>query len=128
MLLVIAYSRSARGSLRNVCRAHEDSIVRQFGRVALFEETEFAAFHALRLREKHGDAIQIERTEPFNEYEAVPAAVREAATAYENRETPSIPYEQFANGRALPSISAMKSASLDPEDQSREVDSESSTR
>jgi len=96
VLLVVAYSRAARGSLRNVCRTHEESVVRRFGRVALLSETAFAAFQALRLRAKHGSDIQIERTEPFNEFEVLDEEVRVAAEAYENRETPSLPYATFA--------------------------------
>ena len=80
MLLVVTYSRGARTSLRNVCRTHGESVVRRFGRAALLEETEHGAFLALRLREKHPDDVQLERTEPFNEFRDVPAAVREAAT------------------------------------------------
>lgn len=112
MLLVIAYSRSARQSLRNVCRAHEDCIVQHFGRVALIEETEFGAFQALRLREKHGETIQIEQTRPFNEFERVPADVREAASSYERRENPSLPYRTFASGTDLPDQSQMKENEL----------------
>lgn len=112
VLLVISYSRGARQSLRNICRAHEDCVVRQFGRVALFEETEFGAFQVLRLWEKHGEEIQIERTQPFNEFVAVRPAVREAATAYEERETPSLPYEAFASDTDLPSPDAMKQNEL----------------
>ena len=112
MLLVIAYSRRARQSLRNVCRAHDETARRQFGRVALLAETEFGAFQALRLREKHGNAVQVERTEPFNEFAAVRPAVREAATAYEGRETPSVPYERFAAGTDLPDSAAMRDAEL----------------
>jgi len=59
VLLVVTYSRASRRTLRNVCRAHEDVVVRRFGRVALLEETEFAAFQALRLREKHGGDVQV---------------------------------------------------------------------
>ena len=114
MLLVITYSRSARESLRNVCRAHEGSVVRQFGRAALFEATEFGAFQALRLREKHDDAVQIERTRPFNEFAAVPAAVREAATEYENREKPAVPYAAFASDTAYPSKAKMQESKLEP--------------
>ncbi len=112
MLLVIAYSRRARQSLRNVCRGHDDSVVRQFGRVALFEATEFAAFQALRLREKHGVDIQVEQTVPFNEFQSVRPAVREAATAYESRETAALPYEQFRRDTAHPSPEEMKERSL----------------
>lgn len=113
MLLVIAYSRDARQSLRNVCRSHEQVLVRQFGRVALFEETAFGAFQALRLQEKHGEAIQIERTRPFNEFAAVPESVRAAARAYENRDTPALPYATFAEGTDHPSPTAMKTTDLE---------------
>jgi len=112
VLLLIAYSRAARQSLRNVCRSHEETVVRQFGRVALLRPTEFAAFQALRLQEKHGEAIQIERTEPFNEFAAVPSSVREAATAYENREQQATPYEAFASGRGYPDAEMMRGQSL----------------
>jgi hypothetical protein len=96
VLLVVTYSRGARGSLRNVCRTHEETVVRRFGRVALLRETAFAAFQALRLRAKHGDDVQVERTEPFNEFEAVGESVREAARAYEDREEAALPYATFA--------------------------------
>jgi hypothetical protein len=112
VLLVIAYSRGARQSLRNACRAHGDSIVRQFGRVALLEATEFGAFQALRLREKHGEAVQIERTRPFNEFAAVPEDVREAARSYENREHDAVPYGAFASGSDHPSTERMKGTEL----------------
>jgi hypothetical protein len=109
VLLVVTYSRASRRTLRNVCRAHEDVVVRRFGRVALLEETEFAAFQALRLREKHGGDVQVERTRPFNEFETVDEAVREAARAYENRDSPSLPYAKFAAGTDHPSPEEMRS-------------------
>lgn len=112
MLLVIAYSRGARQSLRNVCRSHEEVVVRQFGRVALFEETEFGAFQALRLRAKHGEDVQVDRTTPFNEFDTVRPAVREAATAYESRETPSLPYEQFRTETDHPASTEMRDRSI----------------
>jgi hypothetical protein len=112
VLLVIAYSTAARETLRNVCRAHEDSVVRQAGRVALFEATEFGAFQALRLREKHGEAVQVERTRPFNEFTAVRSDVREAAHAYEDRDSPATPYERFAAGTELPAPESMKGTEL----------------
>lgn len=112
MLLVVTYSRDARESLRNVCRRHEETAVREFGRAALLAETEFAAFQAVRLREKHGEAVQIERTRPFNEFAAVPDAVREAAEAYERREEPAVPYTSFATGRELPDPEQMKQSEL----------------
>jgi len=112
VLLVITYSRSARESLRNICRAHEDSVVRQFGRAALFEETEFGAFQALRLREKHGSSVQIERTRPFNEFQSVSSAVRDAATAYEDRDEPAVPYTAFATGTEHPPPASMRDTEL----------------
>ena len=98
--------------MRNVCRSHDDSVVRQFGRVALFEATEFGAFQALRLREKHGEDVQVERTVPFNEFDTVRSAVRDAAAAYESRDRPSLPYEQFRDGTAHPSPGEMKEHQL----------------
>lgn len=107
MFLVITYSRSARTSLRNVTRAHEATTVRHFGRAAIFAGTAFGAFQALRLREKHGRDVQIERIESFVP-EDVPLEVREAAAAYEAREAATVPYRQFANGRELPDPDAMR--------------------
>lgn len=101
MFLVITYSRAARATLRNVRRAHEDAVVRHFGRAALFEGTAFGAFQALRLREKHGLDVQVERLAPFVP-EDLPESVRSAAAAYEDRETPSVPYRQFAAGTDHP--------------------------
>lgn len=112
MLLVVTYSRAARATLRNVCRAHEERVVRHFGRVALFPETEFGAFQALRLREKHGSAVQIEQTHVFNEFEEVPERVREAAAAYEARTEPATPYARFAAGRDLPDPETMQGREL----------------
>ena len=112
MLLVATYSREARTSLRNACRSHERVVIRRFGRAALFAETEFGAFLALRLREKHGNDVQIERTEPLNEYESVPERVRAAAAAYEDREQPSTPYAKFASGTDHPDPAAMQGREL----------------
>jgi hypothetical protein len=112
MLLVVTYSQAARNSLRNVCRSHEAATVRRFGRAALLRETEFGAFLALRLREKHGGDVQVERTSPLNEFEAVPDAVREAAAAYESRESPSTPYAKFAAGTTHPEPPAMQDREL----------------
>ena len=101
MLLVVTYSRVARRDLRNVCRAHEECVVREFGRAALLARTELGAFQALRLREKHGLDVQLERVEPFEPTD-VPKEIRVAARAYEERDTKSTPYRQFAAGRDLP--------------------------
>jgi len=112
VLLVVTYSRAARTTLRNICAAHERTVVRRLGRAALLRETEFGAFLTLRLREKHGDDVQIERTAPLNEYEGVPDRVREAATAYENREAASTPYTAFANDRDHPDPERMRDEEL----------------
>lgn len=112
MLLVVTYSRGARGTLRNVCRTHEGVVVRRFGRVALLAETEFAAFQALRLREKHGGDVQIERTRPFNEFETVDESVREAAAAYESRDQPALPYAAFADGADHPAPEELRDTEL----------------
>lgn len=111
-MLVVTYSRSARTSLRNACRAHEGSVVRRFGRAALLESTEYGAFLALRLREKHPDDVQVERTEPFNEFRDVPGEVRAAATAYENRPNPSTAYAKFAVDEPHPSPAELKQREL----------------
>lgn len=112
MLLVVTYSRAARQSLRNLCRTHEGPVVRRFGRAALLAETEFGAFQALRLRAKHGEAVQIEQTQPLNEFETVPEEVREAADTYEDREQSAVPYAAFASGRELPDPAEMKGREL----------------
>jgi hypothetical protein len=112
LLLVVTYSRAARTTLRNVRRTHETAVVRGLGRAALFEETELGAFLALRLRAKHGDDVQIERTRPFNEFAAVRDEVRTAAEAYEDRETPSTPYAKFAAGTDHPDPDAMRDVDL----------------
>jgi hypothetical protein len=112
VILVVTYSRAARTTLRNACSNHEGTVVRRFGRAALFEATELGAFLALRLRAKHGGDVQVERTEPFNEYADAPADVREAATAYEERTEVSTPYGKFAAGTDHPSPDAMRDAEL----------------
>jgi len=112
VLLVVTYSAAARTSLRNVRRSHEDCVVRWFGRAALLEATELGAFLALRLREKHPGDVGIERTRPFNEFEAVPEAVREAAVAYEQRDSDSLPYAAFAAGREYPAAEEMADSEL----------------
>lgn len=112
MLLVVTYSRGARQALRNACRAHEDTVVRRFGRAALFESTEFGAFLALRLQAEHGPDVQVERTEPLVVGRDVPESVQAAATAYAAREHASTPYAKFAAGRDLPAPGAMKEREL----------------
>lgn len=111
MLLVVTHSRPARRDLRNVCRAHEECVVRRFGRAALLSWTEFAAFQALRLREKHGLAVQLERVSSFEPDDA-PSHVREAASAYEARDQPATPYARFASGRDLPAPDEMRGRDL----------------
>jgi hypothetical protein len=112
VLLVVTYARAARQSLRNACDAHEHCVVRRFGRAALLRETEFGAFQALRLREKHGGDVQVERTEAFNEFADAPERVRQAARAYEDREAASTPYAKFATGREHPAPETMRDSEL----------------
>lgn len=112
MLLVVTYSQGARATLRNVCRAHEGAVVRRFGRAALLEATELGAFLALRLRAKHGDDVQVARTEPFNEFADAPDRVREAAEAYEARDHPNTPYAKFAAGTDHPDPAALRDSEL----------------
>ena len=112
MLLIVTYSQAARQSLRNVCRTHEDCVVRRFGRAALLAGTEFGAFQALRLREKHGGDVQVERTVPLNEFSDVPERVRDAAAAYESREAASTPYAKFATDSPHPAPEALRDEEL----------------
>ena len=112
MLLVVTYSAAARTGLRNLCRRHESVVARRFGRAALLDETEYAAFLALRLRESHGGDVQIERTEPFNEFVAVESEVREAAAAYADRSAKATPYAAFAAGTEHPDPDAMRDREL----------------
>lgn len=112
MLLMVTYSQSARTTLRNVCRIHEEAVVRRFGRAALFSETEFAALLALRMRYKHGGDVQIQRTAPFNEFADAPNRVREAARAYERRAHPSTPYAKFATGNEHPNPEELRGEEL----------------
>ena len=112
MLLIITYSQRARQALRNLCNAHEESVVRRFGRAALLAETEHGAFLALRLREKHPEDVQLERTIPFNEFRDVPEAVRDAVADYEARENRNVSYQRYAAGRSHPSPAALKRRDL----------------
>jgi hypothetical protein len=81
------------------------------GRTALVSATEFGAFQALRLREKHGLAVQIERVVPFEPTD-VPKRIREAAREYESRQSQTTPYRQFASGRDLPAPEQMRDETL----------------
>lgn len=112
MILAVAHSKAARQALRNTCNAHEDTVVRRFGRAVLFEATEFGAFLALRLRAEHGADLQVERTVPLNEYRDVPDDVREAAAAYAAREDAHTPYERFAADTDHPDPETMREEPL----------------
>ena len=112
VLLVVTYSAAARTGLRNLCRRHEPVVARRFGRAALFDETVFAAFLALRLRESYGGDVQIERTESFNEFVTVDESVREAAAAYADRSAKATPYAAFAAGTDHPDPDAMRGREL----------------
>lgn len=112
MLLVVTYSESARTALRNVCRGHEEHVIRRFGRAALLEATVYGAFLALRLRNAHDGDVQVERTEPFNEFHAVDREVREAAEAYAARDSKATPYAAFASGTDHPDPETLKGTEL----------------
>jgi hypothetical protein len=112
VLLVVTYSRAARTALRNACRTHDETVVRQFGRAALFDDTHYGAFLALRLVERHGPDVHVELTRPLNEFVDVPDAVREAARSYEARESPNTPYHAFASGTDHPSPSTLREREL----------------
>ena len=112
VLLVVTYSPAARTSLRNACRTHEETVVRQFGRAALFDDTHHGAFLALRLLAKHGADVHVELTRPLNEFADVPDSVRDAVTAYESRSSPSTPYWAFARGTAHPPPSTLREREL----------------
>jgi hypothetical protein len=112
VLLIVTYSRHARERLRNACRTHGETVVRRFGRAALLAGTELGAFLACRLRAECGDDVQVERTEPFNEFAAAPDRVREAARAYADRDHPSTPYSAFAAGTDHPDPEAMREREL----------------
>lgn len=113
MILVVTYSTAARQTLRNVCNLREGAVVRRFGRAALLADTELGAFLALRLRERHGADVQLERTRPFNEFVAVPETVRQAARAYEDRDSDRTPYDAFAAGTDHPDAERMANLPLD---------------
>ncbi|MFB6106623.1 MAG: hypothetical protein ABEJ70_06590 [Halobacteriaceae archaeon] len=112
MLLVIAYTQAGRQTLRNVCNAHPESVVRRFGRAVCLRETRFGAFLAVRCREKHGGDVQVERTEPFNEFADVPDGVRDAARAYEAEAHPNTPYAKFAAGTEHPDPDDLRDVEL----------------
>jgi hypothetical protein len=112
VLLVVTYSRAARTSLRNACRTHEETVVRRFGRAALLDDTHYGAFIALRLVEKHAADVHVKVTRPLNEFADVPESVRDAARAYETRESPSTPYHAFVRGTDHPSPSTLRDRRL----------------
>lgn len=112
MLLVVTYSKEARQTLRNVCNAHEETVVRRFGRAVLLEANGFGAFLAIRMLAKHGGDVQIERTEPFVPRRDVPDEVRDAALAYVDRDHPATPYGRFAAGETYPSKATLSEQEL----------------
>lgn len=101
----------ARQSLRNVCNAHPDAVKRRFGRAALFEDTERGALLALRLAEKHGIDVELERTSPLNPHR-LPDQIRHAARAYEQEAHPNTPYDKFAAGHEFPTLDELREQDL----------------
>lgn len=75
-------------------------------------ETAFSGFLALRLRYKHGDDVQIERTEPFNEFADASERIRTAARAYEEQAKPNTPYGKFAAGTEHPDPDQLRGQEL----------------
>ena len=102
--------------LRNMSRHHRETVVDRFGRAAILGDTALSGFLAVRLRCRFGDAVAIERTRPFNEHIDCPAAVREAAAAFEAREDRHVPYQVCAAGEAVPTKAEMLRESLGGED------------
>ncbi len=112
MLLAIAYSKSARETVRNMTQNYPEQIVHSHGRVVAFKETELSAFLVLRLRAKHGDSVLVHETETFNEFERVEKPIRDAARAYETRDKKHLPYHVFVAGTSHPTIEEMNTQTL----------------
>ncbi|MFW5973958.1 MAG: hypothetical protein ACOCPZ_01080 [Natrialbaceae archaeon] len=110
--LTVADEESARRTLRNTCNAYEDAVVHRFGGAAAFEPTEFGAFLAFRLREKHGDAVRVVRTVPVDPQREPFRRAHEAAVAFERREHESTPYPKFASGTDHPQPEEMRDRDL----------------
>lgn len=117
--LVVADSPKARETLRNVCNAYEEAIVRRFGRAVVIEATEFGAFLAFRLREKHGVDVRVRRVRPIETDRPVYRRARAAAAAFEARENESTPYPKFAAGTDYPSPEEMRARPIDSKDGER---------
>lgn len=99
---MIGYSQRARASLRNAAAAHPEAVVRRFGRVVLFERSAWGTFLACRFRSEFGEAVQVERVEPFVEERDASERVRRAAAAYADRGSKSTSYAKFAAGTDHP--------------------------
>lgn len=112
MLLVVAHAKDARQDLRNACTRHPEAVVRRFGRAVLLAETELGAFLALYLRERHGAAVQLERTRPLDPPRTIPARVHDAVITYANRTHPSIPYSTIAARDGLPTTADLHETEL----------------
>lgn len=117
--LVIADSPKARETVRNVCNTHEDTVVRRFGRAVLLEPTEFGAFLAFWLRQKHGDTVRVRTTRPVAEGRQRYRRASDAALAFANREHERTPYPKFAVGTEHPQPVEMHDRAVGP-DGSRE--------
>lgn len=117
--LVVADSPKARETVRNVCKTHEDTVVRRFGRAILLEPTEFGAFLAFWLRQKHGDAVTVRATRPVDERRRRYRRASDAALAFANREHERTPYPKFAAGTEHPRPAEMRERTVGP-DGSRE--------
>lgn len=103
MLLVTCSSAASKQTLRNVCRHHDETVADRFGRSALLYPSHYGVFQAIRLREKHADAVTVRITRPLDPERDVPTSVSRAARAFERRRKEPTPYEQFSAGTEFPS-------------------------
>lgn len=112
MLLITSHSASARRSLRNVYRHHEETIVDRYGGAALCLPTQLGLFLGLRLQEKHYTDVKIQTVSPVERTYIIPESIREAAIEFENRSHPATPYTKFAVGTEHPSPETMRNRRL----------------
>lgn len=103
MLLVTCSSTASKQTLRNICRHHEETVAERFGRSALLYPSHYGVFQAIRLREKHAEAVTVRITRPLDPDRDVPTSVRRAARAFERRRKVPTPYDKFSAGTDHPS-------------------------
>ena len=112
--LVVADSPKARETVKNVCKNHEETVIRRFGRAVVFAPTEFGAFLAFWLRAKHGKPVQVARTSPVDDRHQRYHRARRAAHSFVDREHDRTPYPKFASGTDHPTPDVMRERSFFP--------------